>query len=496
MIASKFNNLFRELHRRHVFRVAGAYAVIAWLTVEVADILTDAFNSPDWIIQGFIAVMALGFPIAIVVAWAFELTPMGILRDSDAQKIEKPHASKTVHDSSIIVLPLDHFGKSDSDDYIAEGMTEDLITLLSRTPGLFVIARNTSDTYKGRNLPIREVVKELGVRYVVEGSLRRMGDQMRVNIQLIEGASEEHIWAQRFDFDEADLFDVKHDIYVRISTQLSGSVIEAESKRAKLMPSHELDSWLLTQRAIHEYYSGAAQDTYESAVKLIEKALELDPEYAYALAMHAHLCTTGLLLGFNDDEETCSRIADEQIQHALKLAPNDPMVLWCWGVVQGFFGNKAGAIVTLERAKESNPNDPHILADLGHFLIQVGRVDEGMEFLMLAFQHSPHEPRAYVWHFYLGTGLSIHDREAGLAEFEKSIALFNAYIPSLSAKFVALAVLERDEDAQIAANQLFEIHPKLTAGQLRRMYEMSIDNPKALAQYTAIIDRYAPADRR
>ena len=325
--------------------------------------------------------------------------------------------------------------------------------------------------------------------------VRRMGEHLRLNIQLVDGSSEEHLWAQRFDCTEAELFDVQHDISVRISTQLSGSVTEAESDRAKLMPSHELDSWLLTQRAIHEYFSGAAQETYEEAIGLVEQALRVDPKYPYALGLHALLITTGVLLGFREDKQASFQIADDQIQHALQLAPNDPMVLWCWGVVQGFSGNKPSAIVTLERAIDGNPNDPHIVADLGHFLVQTGRVEEGVALLRKAFELSPHEPRAYVWHSFLGTALAHSDLEASLREFDRSIALFNKYIPSLAAKYVALHLLGREDDAQAAAGMLFEIHPQLSVQQLHQMYKMSIDDPEILARYIQILDLYAPREK-
>lgn len=490
----KLKKFFNELRRRHVFKVAAAYGVISWVTAEVTNLLTTAYHSPDWIMQAYIAFVILFFPIVLVTAWAYDLKPEDAQQETVVKTEPKKLPAKANNRSSILVLPLNNFGSSDKDDYIADGMTEDLITLLSRTPGLFVIARNTSYYYKDKKTPIPEIAAELGVNYLVEGSVRPMGKHMRVNIQLIDAATQTHIWAQLFDFDEENLFDVKHDISVRISTQLAGSVTVAESDRAKLLPSNELDSWLLTQRAIQEYFSRTSSDNFKVAIDLLKQALALDPEYPYALAFHAHLCTTGLLQGYIDDKEATVKIINQEIQQALKLAPKDPMVLWCWGVVQGFLGNKAGAITTLAKAMEGNPNDPHIRADLGMFLIHVGRAEEGIKLLHYALQLSPHEPRVYVWHFYLGSGLAHTDLQASLLEIQKSIDLSNEYIPALAAKIVALALLQRADEAKAAAETLFRIHPNLRIKQLIRMFEMSIGQPEVLARYLAVLKQYCPGD--
>jgi len=486
----KISSLYQELRRRHVVRVGLAYAVVAWLVIEVADLLTETYNAPDWILQVFIALIALGLPVSMVLAWAFEITPGGIVYDKGADEPHEPEKpKKLIHDSSIAVIPLDYYGESEK-EYIAEGITEDLTTLLSRTPGLFVIARNSSSRYRGGDTSIRKVGEELGVRYVAEGSVRRVGEQLRINVQLIEASTENHLWAQRFDFAESDLFEIERDICQRVAAQLVSSLEKAESDRSSIMPAGTQTSWLLTQRAIHVWWSGPDEETVGEAFKLITEALEQDPEYAYALAFYGFLCIISLLMGISSDAEEMKNKGMQAIQAALKTAPNDPFVLFYWGVIQGFTGNMERAINTLERARQGNPNDPHIQADLSFFLSQMGREEEGAKLLENAFLLSPYEPRSYVWHFYKASALGLSNMEAALLELEKSISLFNRYIPSLTLKIIYYGAMGRDDDAREAAATLHKHHPKLKLIDLSRMLRMATANKEDLDTILKITERF------
>ena len=484
-------NFYKELRRRRVFRVTAAYLVAAWVIIEIASVLTDTYNAPDWVLQGFIALLALGLPLSIVLAWAFDLTPDGIVHtdDVDQEEATATTAAKPVHDSSVAVLPLDYYGDGDK-EYISEGITEDLTTLLSRTPGLFVIARNSSSRYRGGGVSIRKVGEELSVRYVVEGSVRRMGDHLRINIQLIEASTENHIWAQRFHFAESDLFMNEEDICHRVATQLVSSLEKAESDRASVMPLGKQDSWLLTQQAIHVWWSGPDHGTVNQAFELINEALEKDPEYAYALAFYGFLCVMSVLIGIKIDVEQPMELGMQSIQAALKKAPDDPFVLYYWGVILGYTGNRQNAISALDRAKQANPNNPHIRADLGFFISHEGRFEEGVKLIKSAFLLSPYEPRSYVWHLFLGSVLGTTDPEAALAEYEESLALFSRYTPSLVGKIICLGILGRDEEASSASKQLQEFHPQTSLDDLKQLVNMSTDNEETRAVCSAMLERY------
>ena len=472
--------------------MAAAYTVVAWIVIEVADLLTETFNAPDWVLQVFIILLVLGLPISIVLAWAFDLTQTGVTATewpSDTKEKATPDNDFVVNESSLAVIPLDYYGES-KDRYLADGITEDLTTLLSRTPGLFVIARNSSSRYGGGNVSVRKVGEELGVRYVVEGSVRRLSQHLRLNVQLIEAATEKHIWAQRFDFSEDDLIKKEEDICHRIATQLVSSLEKAESSRAQLLPLRSQDSWLLTQRAIHKWWSGPDSSSVREAFSLVGSALERDPDYPYALAFYGFLCSISQLIGIETDIENPVKAGMESLQKALRLSPDDPFVLFYWGVVLGFTGDRKGAISTLQRAKEGNPNDPHILADLGFFLTQVGRNEEGLEMIQQAFRLSPFEPRNYVWHLYLGSERGMRDPEAALDQYEKSLAGFSRYTPALLGKIITLGLLRRDAEAQETCAFLRESHPHIGLEDLKRMLRTSTQSDDELATYFSILEKH------
>lgn len=483
--------MIAELGRRHVFKVGAAYIVVGWVVIEVAALLTEAFQAPEWALQVFIVLIVLGLPLSLVLAWAFDLTHDGITvshwQDADSPAPRKKNDAPLA-ESSLAVIPLEYYGESEK-GFLSEGVTDDLITLLSRTPGLFVIARNSSSRYRGGDVSAKEIGEELGVRYVVEGSIRHLGGQLRVNVQLVEAASEKHIWAQRFDFPEAELMMHEEDICHRIATQLVSSLEKAESSRAELLPLRRQDSWLLTQRAIHMWWSGPENSSVEEALGLVRRALEKDPDYPYALAFLGFLCVISQVLGIQIDVENPVESGVESLQKAVRRAPDDPFVLFYWGVIQGFAGNRKNAISTLVRAKEGNPNDPHILADLGFFLTQEGQREEGIRMIERAFRLSPYEPRSYVWHLYLAIELNQRDPEAAIQEYDKSLAGFNRYTPALLGKMIILAVLGREEEAQLTCNFLRLSHPDISLEDLRRLLRTSTHEENELTVYLPILER-------
>ncbi len=188
--------MFQELKRRHVFRVGIAYLIAGWVVIEVASAVFPTFEAPEWILKVFTTVVALGFPVALIMAWAFEVTPSGIksTADADREAAEQAGAAditatpneKNSARASIAVLPFNNLSDNAEDEYLADGMTEDIITTLSKGSYFLVIARNSTFRYKGTSPDIRDVGRDLGVNYVVEGSIRRIGDGMRFNAQLID----------------------------------------------------------------------------------------------------------------------------------------------------------------------------------------------------------------------------------------------------------------------------------------------------------------------
>ena len=228
-------SLFSELKRRHVFKVGSAYVVIAFVLAQVADLVLPTFNAPSWVTPTIFFILGLGFPVAVVLAWAFELTPSGIKLDANAQSIptlpepklqEKDNTSDTVPpEASIAVLPFVNLSSDSEQEYFSDGISEELLNLLAKVSQMHVTARTSSFQFKGKNLNISEIGKMLGVSHVLEGSVRKSGDRVRITAQLIEVATGFHKWSETYDRTLHDIFAIQDEISAAIVVALKELIL-------------------------------------------------------------------------------------------------------------------------------------------------------------------------------------------------------------------------------------------------------------------------------
>ena len=282
-------SFWEEIKRRKVGRVAVAYAVVAWLLVQIVVTVEAPLSLPAWMDTFVIVLVVIGFPLALILSWAFDLTPTGIertkrLESSDENSQQSIAAVTQEQDASIIVLPcslavLPFANMSDDpdQDYFSDGLTEDIITDLSLIPGLFVIARNASFTYKGKSVDVRQLGEEMGVRYVLEGSVRKSSDQVRVTAQLIEAASGHHLWAKKYDKGLEDVFAVQDELTKEIVTAMDVELVSGEKG------SHQR-SRVKNPEAREALYRGTAQfykfdeTSHARAKKYFEQFTQLEPD--------------------------------------------------------------------------------------------------------------------------------------------------------------------------------------------------------------------------
>src|SRR5437899_1030348 len=292
-------NFFAELQRRNVYKVAIAYAIVAWLLLQAASILFPTFEAPPWTMKVFVAVIALGFPIALILAWAFELTPEGIKRaeDVDLSKSVKrktgrkldffiiavlllviailvfqrlhPSVSPAVSSSlgkSIAVLPFDNLSRDPDNAYFSDGIQDEILTKLAGIGDLKVISRKSTAKYKSTPEDLKTVARELGVATVLEGSVQRAGDKVRVNVQLLDARVDTHLWAKSYDRDLKDVFTVESEVAQEI----------ADTLRAKLSPSQS-DALATALTRDTEAYNLFLKGEYEE--HKAESALIAEPFY-------------------------------------------------------------------------------------------------------------------------------------------------------------------------------------------------------------------------
>jgi len=352
---------------------------------------------------------------------------------------------------SIAVLPIEALGSNEDTQELADAVTDDITTALSCTPEFFVIAQNTSATYVAGGVDIQQVGAQLGVRYVVLGSLRQAGERLRANIELVQTSNAEQVWKERFDFSIDDLFATSDDVIEAICAQLQNPLQAHESSRAERQSPEDLDAWLLTQRARQVYFvNGNDAQHISAAEEFLELALTKDPEYVYALSFSANVKTMSVLFGYAKDAESDRNLALQRGRLAMELAPTDPTVLGCWANVVSFLEGPENAIGFYEAAIAGDANNPHHRANYGFNLYRIGRFDEAMQHLQKAFRLSPKDPRLYMWHFYMGS-IARGTPAQAMEEFDKSIALFDRYLPAWQGKIIALARMELWDEAKAAA---------------------------------------------
>src|SRR5438045_4620238 len=311
-------NFFGELKRRNVYKVAVAYAIVGWLLVQVATQVFPFLEIPNWVVRSVIALVAIGFPIALVIAWAFEITPQGIERTEVADAMpsaagQKKHAwiyvtivgavlsiglfflgrygfrnaspsSSELPPKSIAVLPFDNLSEEKGNAYFAEGIQDEILTRLSKIADLKVISRTSTQKYKSTPDNLRDVARQLGVANILEGSVQRIANAVHVNVQLIRAATDEHLWAGSYNRTLDDVFGVEGEVASAIAERLDAKLSGAEQKAVTEKPTQNTAAYDAYLRALSIEHNNYNYEAYVQAERGYEQAVQLDPNFALAWA--------------------------------------------------------------------------------------------------------------------------------------------------------------------------------------------------------------------
>jgi TolB-like protein len=301
---------------------------------------------------------------------------------------------------SIVVLPFANIGGDPEQEYFVDGVTDSLTTDLSRISGAFVIARNTAFTYKGKAVDIKKLGRELNVRYVLEGSVQRAGNRLRVNVQLIDAETGNHLWAERFDKPVADLFDMQDEIVSRLSNTLNAQLIAVEARRAERSPHP--DATDLCFQGAAWFNMGRTPENLAQALGFYERALALEPGNVEALVGTA-LVDFGIASSFfTDDRMEHLTAAEAAVTKALRLAPNHPQAHFVLGLVQTFANRAAQGIAQCERALALDRNLARAHANIGTAKFYLGRGGETEAHIEQALRLSPRDTNVYIWNLFVG----------------------------------------------------------------------------------------------
>ncbi len=350
---------------------------------------------------------------------------------------------------SIAVLPFVNMSDDKSQDYFADGMTEDIITGLSCDSRLFVIARNSTFAYKGLSPDIRAVGKELGVRYVLEGSIRPIGDRLRITVQLVETDTGAHVWADKIDRPVAEIFAVMDELVDGLVTTLCSSLGVAESHRTQRQRPENLHAWALCVQAEVMFYSYTDSKNRLEAENLARRATEIEPGYAVSWALLGFMTSLRIIWGLSHDLAKDSEEAMSLVNKALRLAPNDPEVLGYCGSAACYAGHGMQAIDYLERSLAINPNSSSVRLSYGRTLMHNGKLEQAISQLELCLRRSPKDPYIGRVYFFLSICYLTLDDFTQAEQFARNAVKHspgNAWV--YMALAMSLAALKRDAEAR------------------------------------------------
>lgn len=382
--------------------------------------------------------------------------------------VKERDSHTSVEKPSIAVLPFANLSGDPEQEYFSDGITEEITTELSRFRSLFIIARNSSFTYKDRAANVQEVGRDLGVRYLVEGSVRRANDRVRVTAQLIETTTGRHIWADRYDRESKDIFSLQDEITHTIAAAIEPELSNVERERSRTKAPGNLDSWDWYQRGLWHMYKETQRDNKE-ARRHFEQAIELSPEFAPAHAALAYVRCFDFINGYTEISENLIEEEYRRTRKAISLDERDAMAHVVLGRIQLLRCKHEDAIEELETALRLNPNFADAHHGLGLALTMSGRPEEALPQFENAIRLSPYDPRAPSFHEMRAWSLIVMGRHIEAAESARiAVRKPNADIWAYSTLAAALGHLGHIKEAGSALIELLRRKPDFSVGFVRR----------------------------
>ncbi len=446
---------FDEVKRRKVYRVAAAYIIAAGGIIQLASAAFPAWELPNWALRLVIVLLLMGFPIALILAWAYDITAQGV-RATPTTGIPRSHRRRNIvmlvvtgviisaaagffllprvsaHkcDKSIAVLPFENLSDEKENAYFADGIQDDVLTNLSKVGDLKVISRTSVMPYRGKASNVREIGKTLGVGAILEGSVRRIGNRVRVNVQLINAESDEHMWAEDYDRDLTDVFAIQTDLAQQIVRELQAKLSPIEKAQIERRPTENGEAYLAFMQGHEMFYRpDKFRSNTEKAGQLFEKATKLDPNFAGAFAALAWVHDWN----YHDFDPTPARKekARAAAVEALRLQPTLPEAHLAMGFYYYYCERDyQGALNEFAIAKLSLPNSPEVYMAIGAIERRQGKWKESTANLERAASLSPKD--AWVLQ-------NLADNYYATRNFEAADKIFDRAIQAAPGSFAARA---------------------------------------------------------
>ncbi len=378
---------------------------------------------------------------------------------------------------SIAVLPFNNMSDDPKQDHFCDGLTEEIITALSKTPNIFVIARNSTFTYKGKAVKVNQVAEELGVQYVLEGSVRKAGDRARITAQLSDALSGHHLWAERYDRDLEDIFTVQDEITLSVLKELHIRLTEGETMRLR-GDTNNLDAWICFANA-RTCYQTFNKDEYPKGIELLERAVEMDPQYASAWALQGLMHYAFYKRNWSDTNELAASSRKRGIGLADKALEIDENNIMALNLRSEMYGNERqwdNALALLEKAVAIAPSDSRVLAQLGKYKFLLGEFEESIEHSEKGIRLDPFHSfwqlsylaRAYNWTGRYEEALNVFERMLNLCEKENCSVLVTGSVHSeMAMSYIELGM---EEEARAHLKETLRLYPKSASLEVIRNY--------------------------
>jgi TolB-like protein/Tfp pilus assembly protein PilF len=503
-------NFFSELKRRNVYKVAIAYGVVAWLLLQAASILFPTFEAPPWTMKVFVAMTALGFPIALILAWAFELTPEGIKRTDEIEPRRRSRnrawiyvvviagvisvglfflgrytastmlsGSANAAAKSVAVLPFENLSEDKANAYFADGIQEEILTRLAKIADLKVISRTSTQQYQSKPGNLSEIAKQLGVANILEGSVQKAGGSVRVSVKLIQAASDSHLWADTYDRKLTDIFGVESEIAKAIAEQLQAKLTGREQQALAVKPTNNSEAYDAYLRGLAfeaHFRPGNVVPNSQKAAGFYERAVQLDPAFALAWA---RLARAESILYFN--RVTATREAGARaLKVAQELQPNSPETILAQGYYQYYvLEDYELAKATFVLLRNVLPGSSDVPAALALIARRQGRWDESIDYWEQALALDPRNSgrltlsaQTYSMLRQFPAALKMYDRALDIEPNDPDVIAAKAGIHQAKGDLEQAGKLLAGVDAHTASFGAFRT--KIIQLRLERQYDETI----------------------
>src|SRR5438552_11228818 len=521
------HNFLAELKRRNVYKVAISYAVVGWLLIQIATQVFPFFEIPNWAIRLAVLAIVLGFPIALVIAWAFELTPEGLRRTEDVSlavapprprdrawifvvivagalsvglfflgRITAPSKQRGVNEvssKSIAVLPFENRSEDPDNAYFADGIQDEILTRLSKIADLKVISRTSTQHYKSAPENLREIASQLGVAHILEGSVQKSGDAVRVNVQLIKAGNDSHLWADTYDRRLTDIFSVESEVAKAIADQLRAKLSGQEEQVIAAKPTENLEAYDAYLRGL-AYSLKTANTSANSlgAQKYLKEAVRLDPKFALSWALLSIVDARGYISQTLQPTLALREEVRQAAETALTLQPNLGEAILAKGQYHyACLKDYDTAVRYFEQARQFLPNNSQILASLAYVARRRGQWDRSESYFSEAERLDPRNLRLLGQH---AVSYKILRRfPEALRKFDQVLNITPDDLDTLVQK---AAIAQAEGDLPRASELLAPLHPADDAPALEtQVYQAILERRPAqiIPRLTEILAKPDPA---